>query len=320
VEHAVPEDPGFAPPEPAPVSQRYVPPPPDASPTVYTYGPKKSPRWVAPVVVGAAILIVGAIVAGAITVINALPDVISSGNELFGPNPLESGSPQSPVATVPLECESQCFTEDVVAETIVPQSRLDELGLTTITEEWGDYEPTDAAWEYPYLTSEWQRRGSETDDCFFTLPQFPLAAELGTPPAGGDFVDFTGMSSSEDEFSYFTQSVRIFPTSAEAVDHMSRLDDYVTTCDYYTYDPEVEDWKATVSPAPALAVPDSVAAVGWREANAIGRYYVFDLQYANLVVRTAIATPDVISEAQYRAVVEELAGHLAQLELPQGLV
>ena len=98
---------------------------------------------------------------------------------------------------------------------------------------------------------------------------------------------------------------------------MSALSGLITDCTYYAYDPDVEEWKATISPAPALAVPDTVAAVGWREANALGRYYVFDLQYANLVVRTAISTVDVISEAQYRAIVEELATHLAELELPQ---
>ena len=316
----MPEHPGFEPPEPTPPVHRYMPPPPDPTPLVYNYGqPKKTPRWVAPVVIGVACLIVGGAVAGAITVINALPDIVDSGNELFGPNPLESGAPQTPIAAEPLDCESQCFTGDVVAETIVPQSRLDELGLTTVTEEWGDYAPSDAAWEYSYLTSEWQRRGSETDSCFFTLPQFALAADLDTPPAEGDFVDFTGLSTSEDEFSYFSQSVRIFPTSADAVQHMSGLNELIDGCDYYAYDPAVEDWSAKVSPAPALVVPDTVAAVGWREANALNRYYVVDLQYANLVVRVALATTDVISETQYRDLVEELAEHLAQLELPQGL-
>lgn len=314
----MPEHPDSATPEPTPPAGRYMPPPPESSPIVYTYGErKKAPRWVRLTAIGVGCLIVGGIVAGSITLVNALPDVVDSGTELFGPNPLESGAPQSPLAAAPLECESSCFTGDVVAETIVPQSRLDELRLTTVTEKWGDYDPTTAAWEYPFLKSEWQRRGSETDSCFFTLPPFALAAELDTAPAEGDFVEFTGTSSSNDEFSYFTQSVRIFPTSAQATEHMSALNDLITDCTYYSYDPDVEEWKATISPAPALAVPDTVAAVGWREANALGRYYVFDLQYANLVVRTAISTVDVISEAQYRAVVEELATHLAELELPQ---
>lgn len=295
-----------------------MPPPPDPAPPVYQYpAPKPRPRWVVPVVIAVVILIVGGIGAGVVALANALPRVIESGNELFGPNPLASGAPQSPIAAEPLECANQCFTEDVVVDTIVAQSRLDELGLTTVSEEWGDYAPSTAEWEYPYLEEEWARRGSETDECFFTLPGFALAAQLGSPPADGDFVEFTGVSTSEDEFSYFTQSVRLFPSSEEAVDHMALLDDLISDCPYYTYDPAVEDWNATVSPAPALTVPSAVAAVGWRETNALGRYYAFDLQYANVVVRTALASPDVISEAQYRAVVEELAAQLAQLELPQ---
>lgn len=290
-----------------------MPPPPESSTVVYNYtAHKRTPRWVIAVAIGVVCLIGGGVVA----VVSALPDVADNGNELFGPNPLETGAPQSPVAAVPLECNSQCFSDEVVAETIVPQSRLDELGLTMITEERGDREPSDAAWEYPYLKSEWQRLGSATDSCFFTLPQFALAAELDSPPAPGDQVEFTGTSSSEDEFSWFSQSVRIFPTSAEAVAHMSRLNDLIEDCDYYTYDPAVEDWKATISPAPAIAAPDTVAAVGWREANALGRYYVFDLQYANVVVRTVLSTVDVISETQYRDLVEELAVHLSTLELP----
>ncbi len=287
---------------------------------VYNYGEaKKTPRWVLLTAIGVGCLILGGITAGVISVVSALPAVIDTGNELIGPNPLETGTPQSPLAVAPLDCENQCFTDDVVAATIVPQSRLDELGLTKVTEEWGDYDPSNAAWEYPYLKSEWQRLGSETDSCFFTLPPFPLAAELDTAPAEGDFVEFTGTSTSDDEFSYFTQSVRIFPTSAQAVEHMSALNGLIADCTYYAFDPAVEDWRATISPAPALPVPDSVAAVGWREANALGRYYAFDLQYANFVVRTVVSTVDVISEAQYRALVEELAVHIAQLELPQGL-
>ena len=313
----MPDDPGSASSEPIAPARRYMPPPPESSQPIYHYPERRrKPRWVVAVVVGVVCLVVGGIVAGVVAVATALPDVVDSGNELFGPNPLVTGAPQSPLAAVPLECDSQCFTGAVVAETIVPQGRLDELGLTTIAEKWGDREPSDASWEFPYLQSEWQRLGSETDACFFTLPPFPLATDLGTPPAEGDFVDFTGMSTSDDEFSYFSQSVRIFPTSSEAVEHMSTLNDLIPNCDRYSYDPAVEDWRATVSPAPALAVPDTVAAVGWREAQALGRYYVFDLQYANIVVRTALSTVDVISEAQYRSVVEELAMRLAQLELP----
>ena len=309
------EQPGFIPP-----AGRYMPPPPESSPVVYNYGErKKSPRWVVAIVIGVVLLIVVGIGAGVISVVSALPDVIDNGNEIFGPNPLDTGAPQSPLAIVPLECDDQCFSDDVVAQTIVPQSRLDELGLPRVAEEWGDREPSAASWEYPYLTSEWQRLGSGADECFFTLPQFALAAELGSPPAEGDFIDFTGTSTSDDQFSFFSQSVRIFPTSTEAVAHMASLYELIGNCDYYAYDPAVEEWKGTVSPAPALAVPDTVAAVGWREAIALGRYYVFDLQYANLVVRTVISTVDVISETQYRTLVEELATHLAQLELPQGV-
>lgn len=321
VEQPLPEQPDPTPPESTLPAGRYMPPPPDASPVVYNYGARKKwPRWAVMTAIGVVGIIVGGLVAAVISVASALPDVIDTGNELFGPNPLETGAPQSPLAADPLVCDVQCFTGDVVAETIVPQSRLDELGLTTISEEWGDYDPSNASWEYPYLKSEWQRLGSETDSCFFTLPPFPLAAELGTAPAEGDYVEFTGTSSSEDEFTYFTQSVRIFPTSAEAVEHMSALNDLIADCTYYTFDPAVEDWKATISPAPALAVPDTVAAVGWREANALGRYYAVDLQFANVVVRTIVSTVDVISERQYRAVVEELAVRLSQLELPEELI
>lgn len=314
----MPEHPHSETPEPTPVAGRYMPPPPESSPVVYDYGARrKTPRWAKLVAIGVGCLIVGGIVAGAATIISAMPDVVDSGNEVFGPNPLASGAAQSPLAAVPLECDSACFTGDVVAETIVPQQRLDELGLTQIAQKWGDYYPSDAASQYPFIESEWQRLGSETDACEFTLPQFPLAATVANPPATGDVVDFTGTSTSEDEFSFFTQSVRIFPTSSDAVEHMSDLNQLIGNCGHYAYDPAVQDWSAIVSPAPALAVPDTVAAVGWREARALGRYYVFDLQYANLVVRTAVSTVDVISEAQYRAVVEELATHLAQLELPQ---
>ena len=316
----MPEHPGFEPPEQTPPVGRYMPPPETSPAPTYNYPLRtKTPRWVIAVVVGVVTLVVGGIVAGAAVVINAIPAIVESGNEVFGPQPLATGAPQSALAESPLYCETTCFSEDAVPATIIPQSRLDELGLTNVTEEWGDYGTTDALWQYDYLTTEWQRLGSESHECFFTLPGFALAAEFGSPPAGGDLVEFTGTSTSEDEFTFFSQSVRIFPTSTEAVEHMSSLDGLISGCEYYEYDPDVEDWRATVSAAPALTLPSSVSGIGWREANALGRYYVVDLQYANLVVRTAISTYDVISETQYRQLVEELATQLAQLELPQGV-
>jgi hypothetical protein len=57
-----------------------------------------------------------------------------------------------------------------------------------------------------------------------------------------------------------------------------------------------------------------VAGIGWVETtDYYSRYYSFDLQRGNIVIRTGLGTAEEISELEFRALVEHVAVQLAQI-------
>ncbi|MBU1459100.1 MAG: hypothetical protein KKC89_06010, partial [Gammaproteobacteria bacterium] len=74
-------------------------------------------------------------------------------------------------------------------------------------------------------------------------------------------------------------------------------------------------WSTAVAPAPALDVPDSVAALGWSQSNQWGRTYEVDIQRGNLVVRLVLNSDGAgPTEQQFRQIAEDYATLLAELE------
>lgn len=74
-------------------------------------------------------------------------------------------------------------------------------------------------------------------------------------------------------------------------------------------------FAARVAAAPALRLPDSVAAYGWTESNDYSRVYAVDLQRGNLVARVTLTTDGSgPTETEFRVLAEEYAVLLAGLE------
>ena len=102
---------------------------------------------------------------------------------------------------------------------------------------------------------------------------------------------------------------------------MVELAELIDGCTFVATGELPNDNHAFISPAPAIAVPDSVAAAGWVRDSEFGgpfsRNYVFDLQLGNIVVRTRLVTHKEVTEVEFRAFVERFAEQLAAA-LPLG--
>jgi hypothetical protein len=130
-------------------------------------------------------------------------------------------------------------------------------------------------------------------------------------------VHFTRTTVDPAERSLLDQSVRIFDDSAAASTHLNRLAASIAGCESVEFGPVDDRYVAHVSAAPALALPDRIAAAGWVRTGVPGlrwRVYVFDLQHANLVVRLRLFTDGTIREEDFRAFVEGSAVTLGGLE------
>lgn len=110
-------------------------------------------------------------------------------------------------------------------------------------------------------------------------------------------------------------TARIFHDSASASAHLQDLDRLLEACPGYDYEDDGGVWSTAVAPAPALDVPDSVAALGWSQSNQWGRTYEVDIQRGNLVVRLVLNSDGAgPTEQQFRQIAEDYATLLAELE------
>jgi hypothetical protein len=154
------------------------------------------------------------------------------------------------------------------------------------------------------------------DECFVTFPQAPLSI-LDQPPVDddGSLISYTGAWADKDEWSNLAQAVRLFETDEDAVTYMAGLPDVIEGCTHYQSGSGDTYWQADVTPAPALKLPPSVAAIGWVEqGDYYARYYAFDVQRGNIVIRTALSTTDEISELEFRSLVEHVALQLSEIQ------
>lgn len=329
---------GFAPPEPIPntarpgVQQQWAPPQPPVAPGAAAWGPPSyamgdgglvwapppPPPPRTPMSTRALVAIVGGVVA-ALTVITV---VVVLGAQLLGSAvssattgpPMVEGEDAVPLAATPLDCATPCFTHDSIQASISTADSYHSLGLDYRISEWGDYESSTPAEEYRYISTEWRASHMSPDECFFTFFGTPIVADLGDAPDSYDLdvIEFTSTFADEDDISSAWQSTRLFETSAAAVSHMESLHSLVQGCTGFEGDEAV---PTTLAPAPALDTPDSVAVLGWTEVSLGWRYYVYDVQRGNLVVRTILTTPvDGVSEPSFRAFVERVAVDVAAIE------
>lgn len=300
------------PPQPAPHPGYGVPP---------TYGyvpppPPRRPAWLIPVIAGAVVLVlgIGALVVGAVVFFTTVSRT-AAGNDpvtVAGPPaPPATGDPGSPVAADPLDCVG-CFTpRDAARLRLAPLVYLD-LGL-----DYDDGAPysTTVGEELDLSVDGWQDVGGDPAECFFAFPQSPIAHTPDGRTAEGDddHLHYPSWHFDETETYWLTEGVRLFDDSDAATAYMAGLETAVDGCD--TYSLPDNGWIARLEAAPALDLPASVAAYGWVETGGYNRYYVFDLQRGNLVLRVALGSDGVgPTEAEFRAFAESYADLLGQLE------
>lgn len=305
----------FPPPEPLPVVQAAPPvgqlPPPPPPPSPYAgWAPPPPKRRRTGLIVGGSIagglLLIGAFVGVAVLVANLVagpPGPVIQG--------LLTGDPASPVAVSPEVCPEFCFTTASIRDTVLPEATFEGIGLPE-KEGVGGYVYSSLSDAFTSTKKSWATDGGTPDDCLFTYYIVPMAVPMdGTPEMVHDTLELTGTHTDRRQVSILTQSVRVFDTSQSAVDHMGVLRDQIEGCSSYRTD--YADDPATVTAAPALEVPASVAAIGWVESSAGGRFYAFDVQRSNLVVRTYLSTDGAVIEEGFRFLVSQVASTLAGL-------
>ena len=268
-------------------------------------------------IVGGSVLLLSGVAVALVAGTQLVASAVSSATN--GPALIE-GEAAEPVAVEPLECAEQCFTRNSIGRALSSQRSFRVLGVGDTIDRWGDYESTDAKTEYGYTATDWRRADLDPDACFFGYFGTPIATALGDKPTPGDLdvIDFGNTQSNEFETTTVWQSARVFETSEEAETHMRTLDDLSAHCTSFTS----PDFPLTrVTQAPAVQVPDSVAAIGWVESTGPERYYVYDVQRGNIVVRSILSTwADEVSEQDFRVFIETLATDLHELDVEKPVV
>lgn len=269
-------------------------------------------------IVAASLGVIGLLGGGIYALVVGVIDVVeeqTAGSIIPDVQPLIEGEPGSPVAVVPLDCPDRCFTGADVASTILDESAYVKIGLPDDQEPFGTYENTSPQKEFAVTSADWRTREGTPEACFVTYLSTPVARSLGdSPGVTDDTIHFTGGHTNADEYSWLYESVRVFSSGDAAAEHMATLDAMLAECTGYQIGSGEDYWSAKVSRAPALEVPDSVAAVGWVEDSGFARYYSLDVQRGNLVVRVAVTSDGEISEAQFREFAAQVALQLETIE------
>ncbi|MCU1439800.1 MAG: hypothetical protein JWP85_797 [Rhodoglobus sp.] len=333
----------LVPPEPPPVvppaAQPAYPPPaypppaypppvvPVVQPSAATYytpvptkpGSRRRTALIVTAIVVGSVAVLGGLVAGVIAVASTVGETV---NALAGPpvttEPPLTGEPGSPQAQELTACPDPCFGGDDVRYTIAHKQEFIALGLTETVAPWGTYDVSTVQAEYGYAATAWEQAEATPEKCFVVFTAVPMAIPFGDrPDVSPDPIHFTGSRQDSEYFNAMESSVRIFRDTASASAHMAAVDELVAECSHYDAGTGAGYWTADVTMAPAVDVPTDVAAVGWVEVSPFGRYYSFDVQRANLVVRTTLSTPGDISEEQFRTYIEHLAAQVGGLD-PNG--
>lgn len=274
-------------------------------------------RWLLPVIVGGSLAVVGLVVGVAILAVQLAGwarDLPLAGGTLSEETQEELllGDPGSPIAVDPLDC-TRCFTLPDARTLGLPEERYEDVGLTE--SDGGSFYLT-AGEDQAQQTHWWDDSGGTPDNCYFAYSKGPLFFTPGESGEATEFHDpvyYPVWHFDESMFNSFTEGVRVFDDSAAAVGHLAALESAIAGCPDYSM-PEF-GWAAALTAAPALDLPDSVAAYGWVESGGIHRFYAVDLQRGNLVARLTLASdPSGPSEAEFRSLVEAYAVVLAGLD------
>lgn len=247
-------------------------------------------------------------------------DVTDDEGSMPQQEPFATGEPGSPSAVNPLECPSQCLTYRQIDETALTMEDLFALGLTVKDEEAGVGSAYPANSELDHYTGEWERGNFSPDECFPVIFPEPIVVAVGDDlDSPNDRIYFVTAYSDRGQWDHVFQSTRVFESTEAANKHMNSLADFVAECTHYSADDaDGATWETNVMPAPAVVMPDGVAAVGWQEGSSSYRFYAFDLQRGNIVVRTTLLVYGSTPEEDFRDAVEHLALRLGDLQPLEG--
>lgn len=269
--------------------------------------PPRRPWWIL-IVVGA-IVVIGVLVWGVVAVFSAALGHLRTSEGDPQSQPLVAGTRQSATATVPLDCPKQCFAPDGVESLLLRQDALATLGSAPLaaTQPYGSLPSATAGQMAQQLEADWGRANGSPDVCFFAPTNSPVGpARDFDAPDNPDVVDFVGTYEDVERTQLVDQSVRYFPNSDAASAYLSTLATQIDACDALAVGPPTNRQSATVTAAPQLDVPSSVASIGWVRTGYVGprwRAYIFDLQRGNVVVRIRAITDGQITEQEFRSFV-----------------
>jgi hypothetical protein len=278
------------------------------------------PLAIVGIIVGA-LVVVGAIVAAVAFVINQVgaafedEDFGSGFGEYSELEQLLAGEASGPTAVNPTECDTECFGTGTARVVIPSDVTFEQFGFA---DDYSSFVPSNTVDnELAYNTRDFQLNYGTPDSCLAVWASSPITQTLVSPTdPQRQTIDFADDRYDEDYgATSFSQSMRLFPDSADAESHMLQLDTEIDGCSSYNlYDPEYPS-VYEVTPAPALEVPDNVAVLGWVESSEYDRSYTFELQRGNLVVRTEVTTDGMMSEQKFRDLVAIVAEQLGDARI-----
>lgn len=277
----------------------------------------RSRKWTLGVGIAAAVLgvfaAIGAAGAGLYTAI------IAPLTSYVEPLPLMEGEPGAPRPLEATDCDDPCYGEDHQGEARLDAAAFEKLGTPVVRDPSGTFLDSTPREQYDQTLEYWQRNGYTPDTCAFTGTESPVATVLGEPPSSDDPIYWLTSFESEDGVSIATRAMRLFPTAADAQEHLEQQHRLVSLCDGYGFYEDERSWGSIVTPMPALEIPPVVAAVGWTESiDGFGRYYVVDVLRSNAVVRLLVWTNNSITEESFRELATTMAVDMSEWPLIAG--
>jgi len=254
--------------------------------------------------------LIAAIVGGSLSVATVITEAL--GLTAQPAAPLVEGAPGDPVPMVATDCADPCFSEDHLWEAKLAATDFDRLGTPKVRDPEGWYDSTSGSEQYDQGIAYWRDSELEPAGCMFTATETPTAIVAGESAGSGDSIHWLTSFETENQRSYTLRALRFFATAQQAADHLARLHELVPGCTQYG----TPQWQVSVTPMPALDVPDTVAAVGWVESVEEGsRYYAVDVLRANAVIRLTVWTDNTVTEAAFRDLAETMAADMADWPL-----
>jgi hypothetical protein len=225
---------------------------------------------------------------------------------------LETGPPGPSAPVTPMECLAACFDESSAELAILGDDVFAGFGFPAFTHVWkmtGDRTTADLLVAKEREAFEWA--GFPADGCFVAWSDSPVIEPAGAEVTADFVAPLTENSSSLYSLSRVLQSVRLFPDAAAAEAYMGTLAVGLASCPGFSND---QGYGFEVTQEPELPVPASVAAVGFVKSPQPGtRYYVFDLQRGNMVIRTVAVSDGGIDDPAFRELVQQQADVMGTL-------